>query len=580
MSTHRLESHEDIHQFPTKIEALDAANPQITIGDFHGNAMKLIFMLIKHQIAEGITGVDYEKLVDIYTMTPEELTTTDIEAFCLIINKLQMTNKAVVRLIGDELADRGSNDYFTLKVLEKLHQEQVPVEIMLSNHSIEFIYAYEQYDEFKACVLHSFHLPSMLALEHLISNGLVTREEVTLIIKNVYKPTLRVLSYTLSEDKQAIVIYTHAPVGLETIASLAKKMQVTYESDSAPALAKTIDAINNTFRQHVSNNMISSLYTYAQMDAAYEGRFIDPKTSPFVFIMWNRDTISIYRPEKLSGYTLHFVHGHDCRPISTPQHHNLDTSLGKWGEDGGWNESGTYKVLLARGTSPSLQPIDMQAPKMASQLPEAPAAAVTQSARSPASPAQEAQLGALVSSLSQPPKSPYSQSPGSPCPRPPESRRIPAAMADSAMVDRLTQVNEALQLIADKEEVLREKGARQPNENNRYLKAADCANNLIKEIKEAQAALVNTPNALQKFKNTCLQSIKQHGETLKQHRGWKQLLGNLTLAILGVGVLYAAAGLIHKAATGRFLFFKTDSHQKLERLSAAIDEIKVEQSAR
>ena len=37
---------------------------------------------------------------------------------------------------------------------------------------------------------------------------------------------------------------------------------------------------------------------------------------------------------------------------------------------------------------------------------------------------------------------------------------------------------------------------------------------------------------------------------------WKGVLGNLALAILGLGVVYAAAGLINLAVTGDFLFFR------------------------
>ncbi len=62
---------------------------------------------------------------------------------------------------------------------------------------------------------------------------------------------------------------------------------------------------------------------------------------------------------------------------------------------------------------------------------------------------------------------------------------------------------------------------------------------------------------------------------LEKHRGWKQLLGTLGLAIAGLGIGYVIAGLINVAVTGHFLLFrpKTDSLQKLELLQKSLDQV-------
>ena len=66
--------------------------------------------------------------------------------------------------MGDILADRGNNDYLTLKLLEKLHSLEIPYEIMLSNHDLWFIEAAEDY----------FQNPSKVRFDEINSVALLT----------------------------------------------------------------------------------------------------------------------------------------------------------------------------------------------------------------------------------------------------------------------------------------------------------------------------------------------------------------------------------------------------------------------
>ncbi len=69
-------------------------------------------------------------------------------------------------------------------------------------------------------------------------------------------------------------------------------------------------------------------------------------------------------------------------------------------------------------------------------------------------------------------------------------------------------------------------------------------------------------------------AINQAKPRLNQHRGMKQMLGNLALAVLGMGVGYLIAGLIHKQSTGRFLFFKTERLDKAEAIEKTLVSLK------
>lgn len=80
-----------------------------------------------------------------------------------------------------------------------------------------------------------------------------------------------------------------------------------------------------------------------------------------------------------------------------------------------------------------------------------------------------------------------------------------------------------------------------------------------------------TEQSYAQFKQHCTNLIEEAKEELETHRGFKQILGNIMLAILGAGVLYLIAAGIHLAATGKFLFFKTDSMNKIDAVEESIE---------
>lgn len=297
----------DIYQLPA-VENQQKGS-QFTMGDLHGNAIKLLFMLVKQGVATHISEKDYRKLVKIYCTPTEELSTMVLAKFNAILAKIHFCCDYGIRLLGDELADRGSNDYFTLKILEKLNVHHVPVEIMVSNHSIEFIEAYETQDSFNRIMLSEEHAASMQNLQILIAAGVITRQEILAIANKAYKAMLRVISYTLSDNKQEITIFSHAPIGLNTIKSLAQQQGVAYKDKTAVELAQTIDTLNWKFQQYVQDNMVHTLYQYNYNRDGYAGH--SGCDVPFEFIMWNRQYDVLERPVSHLGYQLNFVHGHD-----------------------------------------------------------------------------------------------------------------------------------------------------------------------------------------------------------------------------------------------------------------------------
>lgn len=300
---------------------------QLTIGDLHGNALKLIYFLLRQNVLRLPAPDDYAKLVAIYRKN--QLTAEDLACFEVILASMEVNPVGTVRLIGDELADRGQNDYLTLKVIDLLRRKGVSVEILLSNHSAEFIAAYETTKKFNSYNLNYGDARSMYALGKLIKDGIVSQEEVFSLIDNCYKPFLRALSYTLSQDKTKITIYSHAAIDLCTIEQLTKVLGVDYRDDEIEDLARTIDSINSKFYNYVKNNKAHTLYLRLRTAQGKDALVLKHDENPFVFLMWNRRYTAINRPAKYKNYSLNFVHGHDDAEESHENIYNLDNLLGK-----------------------------------------------------------------------------------------------------------------------------------------------------------------------------------------------------------------------------------------------------------
>ena len=99
----------------TKYPESISSNPKgstVTFGDMHGNTMKLLWNLIQ----EGVIKIGSQEFDQMWKAYREN----DVETFISLIDRIEVVRPDLkVRLIGDVFADRGQNDYFTLKVLEK-----------------------------------------------------------------------------------------------------------------------------------------------------------------------------------------------------------------------------------------------------------------------------------------------------------------------------------------------------------------------------------------------------------------------------------------------------------------------------
>lgn len=357
MATTVISESVDIYQLPDTRKDADATT-EVTLGDLHANVIKLVFSLAREGICK-ISQHDYQQLVNIYiewdTFSGEKLIDAMLR-FKTIITQLNILNRSIlIRLLGDELADRGCCDWLVLIVLDKLRLERVPMTIILSNHTSEFIEAVEYYEERHRLsianpkgTMTDFLYGSSISPEHgvthslkhlssLIQRHLIDINEVNELFNTCYRHNLCLLDIDHSIEDKKWFLFSHAPIGLKAIFSLAACMNIAYQGLS---LQDIVYKINLYFQGHYlhSNNKLSDLYLNAHpalIDAV-------------LYILWNRDGDQhrLLRQKVYEERDLIWVHGHDHGSQLTdsvnPHVVNLDNILGKHLN----LNQGEYKIVI------------------------------------------------------------------------------------------------------------------------------------------------------------------------------------------------------------------------------------------
>jgi len=335
---------------------------EITIGDLHSNTLLFLFFLRKHQIFL-ISDDDYAFIVKAYIdlesaqkrKLPREEVIPNIEKIIQIISECTVSKKPRLRLIGDEMADRGVSDLFILMILKKLHRHQVPYQILLSNHGLCFLslfFGWVNHPEPKNWILNPEF--SFKGLKYAVDMGVYSLDVMKAHVQNVYLPFLEVIDYSLCPIEQRITIYSHAAIGLADVASLAVYCNVEMRSRTIRELASTIENIKYEFKQKKFEQLCQLLGEVTQQTDE-RGAFELLKhviNSVLWKICWNRDYSPqcLQRIKYINDYQLRYVHGHDHEYSKDAHCISLDGSLGKSLEDnaGELKELKTKDVPLSK----------------------------------------------------------------------------------------------------------------------------------------------------------------------------------------------------------------------------------------
>ncbi len=364
---------------------------EITLGDLHGNALKLLYFLVREGIFK-IKSDDYFEFCNIYEEESlsvasawfsfqggpvSDLDSIKVAKLGAILERIEVNPAPPkIRLIGDTLSDRGANDYFTLKIIKKLGVAHVPLEIILSNHDLGFI-------EF---ILNLSSSPQSLnpadlseQLELLKSNKVVKPNdslirmvlsvvalpeiwpEINEIFSNYYLRALKVVSVSENPETQQFAYFSHAWTGLEAVEALAKSYEIKGCSHldlrfSREMFKFCVTQINQKFRDELvtgdfPSQGIMRLDEQSQQWLMFlDNSFLKPNLSkiPLLYSIWNRGEYCSRREghialrtwvQKIEGHSVHYLFGHvgEDAPLGSG---NLDTHLGKSATD----LSGNYRI--------------------------------------------------------------------------------------------------------------------------------------------------------------------------------------------------------------------------------------------
>jgi hypothetical protein len=311
---------ENLRFYPTNIEAQE--NKIVIIGDLHGNAMKLIYQLIKY----GIMKIDkdfFNLLWIIYERDINKITVDDLEQFEYYVSAMEVhiAPKLLV-MIGDEFADRGQNDYFTALVLQKLHDSAVAYKIYLSNHGAHFI----SWIENQTNVAQKMPFQQALSLDNLrvlisklkLKDAVNITEKMHEMFESAYIEHLMLIGY-IQENDAVSCILTHAPIDNIIMKELASTFGVNYNIETGENIAACIDQINAHILDDIKESKFTTKYLRNHDSAVYK-------------ILWNRALPQETLPAKIIN-----IHGHvGEKPIHKhPEdaYINLDSDWGKPSEE-------------------------------------------------------------------------------------------------------------------------------------------------------------------------------------------------------------------------------------------------------
>ncbi len=354
---------------PSALSECARQNPNhcFTLGDLHANSLKLLHFLMLHGAAQMGQKGDYARFVKIYNKKNDKLRQQDLAAIEDIIDRIKITPTARIRLLGDEICDRGSNDYFIFLLLEKLIQgtrKQGRVEILMSNHGHSFIQCHENYhpyDENQLSNVWRSQGVSAINLQSLIGNAWVNQSRINELY-DLYKTTLKAISYEVNAQGEISSIYTHAPMGEndiykmglgiekyaleqftrdlfpeglgERMTTLLNAIRARKNKRGIPSkyLAELIDLINQIVAYNAEHNTLNDLVEMGPplSEKQINGSGLDAEAHPFYMLLWNRDPRNDARLNSKRICPIHYVHGHDPGETNKNLHRKShDNTLGK-----------------------------------------------------------------------------------------------------------------------------------------------------------------------------------------------------------------------------------------------------------
>ncbi len=354
---------------------VQASSTLVTIGDLHGNMMKLLhFLIANHVIVADSTP--YNELFTLYQK--DKITVEEFKRIKTLIYALPFypsDELPFIRLIGDELTDRGENDLYVLWLLDAMEKNGVTFDIMQSNHTREFTQLaikrsfanterLRQFLDFTRPVPDVLlggkpYMHSTFTLIESLERNWIQAEECQRLAA-MHRKHLKLMEYSLSDN--TITIFTHAPINFSLIKAVSMQLGVEYHDDTTEQLAESIDKINQYYQNALikANEAAENFRKHSSQSREFTEQFLPSKAltarkeadkyfnefksyNPIIqmkdeleILIWQRQEDMPSTPEELSPngtYHVKFVHGHDSCSWDKEHIFCIDDDFAKGKED-------------------------------------------------------------------------------------------------------------------------------------------------------------------------------------------------------------------------------------------------------
>lgn len=258
---------------------------EIAFGDMNGNSIMFLHQLVQTGMADIKQGkeADWDKLVD-------DIKKGNIDGFReRLENVLELNNKdKKLVLLGDLLADRTYNDWFTLSILDYLHTAGQNFSVCFSNHDACFLEFYlankdksdqEQYISDRTQGLQHTVSPnhSLISLRDQLNHNPSHRPQFKAMTEN-YLTHLVIVDSSLDQRS----LYSHGTITAEMMRDMLKMAGLEEKEFSEMALQERINFVNSHFRSQA----FTSLESFQQLMRIPE-KNDDSDRNPFHAVIWS-----------------------------------------------------------------------------------------------------------------------------------------------------------------------------------------------------------------------------------------------------------------------------------------------------
>lgn len=370
-----LQENVDFRKYPDKDHLTCDTGSQITINHIYGDAIYLIYALVRHGVL-SMTSHDYKEIIEIFDIPLPKLSKENLYKSDELLKKTVVNNSALVRFMGDELNKKNnvtntapsesSHFFFIMKILERLgsNSRKVEYNIMLSDSNMPLI----QYTESERPFLKSpkkikrrssmiaqiplmyiadktsssstshqeyIHTNNQLSiaiqsLQYFVDCDYITTSDMLYLVNKYYKEHIKILDYSIDPDTKQITVYSHDLLDLNAIKTLTSTLY-SKSNKPSPSLIPLIYESNFKFTMHlILEDVTKELHQFIETFKMIASTSRQQETPPANVTFISSKKTNKY--DEIQHYDVYYSHDVNTVPKNKDAHEKKHTTNNKINE--------------------------------------------------------------------------------------------------------------------------------------------------------------------------------------------------------------------------------------------------------